>query len=428
MRWLLVVALLVAESAGVSAQRPAASDRPGYLYVWATAMDTAPTIADTAYRPRRLGVFLAAVDLRDGSPTRGRVVHAVMAADTAARNAHHTEHALAADGLLFANDFGAGRTYRFDLRTAGAPRLVGDFTTAGPYAFPHSFVRLANGHVLATYQRRAAGSPPGGLVELARDGTAIRWTSAGAAGVDSAVLQPYSIEVIPSLDRVVTTSTSMTEDVGVHVQVWRLSDLRLLHTLALPEAPAAPADHAGHAMPRRSARDTSAAEMHHLYPGEPRLLADGRSVMLGTFTCGVYLLTGVERTRPRLAFAGALPGGSCAVPARVGRWWVQTVPSLHGLVSLDVSDPAHPREASRLAFGAAVRAHWLSADASGSLLAMDSGIPTDPRVYLVALDRRTGALAPDATLPVIDLARVDVPGLGIVRAAPHGAVFGATRP
>jgi len=30
----------------------------------------------------------------------------------------------------------------------------GSVTTAGPYAYPHSFVRLANGDRLATYQKK----------------------------------------------------------------------------------------------------------------------------------------------------------------------------------------------------------------------------------------------------------------------------------
>jgi hypothetical protein len=55
---------------------------------------------------------------------------------------------------------------------------------------------------------------------------------------------------------------------------------------------------------------------------------------------------------------------------------------------------------------------------------MDGGAAVDPRLYLVTLDARSGALAPDASMPSVDLSHVDVPGLGVVRAIPHGAVFG----
>ncbi len=390
---------------------------PEFVHVWATAMDTS-----TTPRAVRRGVVLLTIDVRDGSPTRGRVVHTLLAAVTAGRDAHHTEHALATDGILFANDFGAGRTYRFDLQTPGAPRLLGDFTTAGPFGYPHSFVRLPNGNVLTTFQRAADGPSPGGLVEVRRDGTPVRWASAAAPGLDAGAIQPYSLEVIPALDRVVITSTSMVADIGVHVQIWRLSDLTLLHTIPIPEASPsqAAAPHAGHGAPA----DSVDVQPRHLFPGEPRLLADGRTVMLGTFTCGLYRLTGIDGDAPRLEFTRAFPGRDCAVPLRIGQWWIQTVPADRSLIALDVTDPSRPREAARLAFAAGVTPHWLAADASGTRLVMTSGSPLDARLHLVRFDPATGTLAPDATLPAVDLSRVEVAGLGVVRIVPHGSVFG----
>jgi hypothetical protein len=146
--------------------------------------------------------------------------------------------------------------------------------------------------------------------------------------------------------------------------------------------------------------------------------------MLGTFTCGLYRLTDIASATPRLDYVSAFPGMDCAVPARVGRWWVQTVPALHALVALDVGDPARPREVSRLVFDSVVTPHWLATDASGERLVMDAGSPADPRVHLARLDRATGALRPDPTTPTIDLSRLTIPGLGIRLVVPHGAVFG----
>jgi hypothetical protein len=112
----------------------------------------------------------------------------------------------------------------------------------------------------------------------------------------------------------------------------------------------------------------------------------------------------------------------------VGRWWVQTVPAEHALVVLDVAAPRRPREASRLAWDARVTPHWLAADAAGRRLVMTSGQPADPSLHLVTLDPATGALAADGALPRVDLSRVDVPGLGVVRLVPHGVVFGPAAP
>ena len=382
----------------------ATAQTPTYLHVWGTALDTAPSVSDSTRSPRRRGVVLATFDLRNGA-----LVKAILA-DSAGRSAHHTEHALPADNQLFANDFGPGRTHRFDLSKAGAPILLGSFTTAGPFGMPHSFALLPNGNVLATYQGQTVGGPPGGIAELRRDGSAVRWARAAAVGVDSTHIQPYSLEVIPGLDRVVTTSTSMVSDVGMHIQIWRLSDLALLHTLAVPAAPSS----------HQHEHNDSAKHDHHLFPGEPRLLADGRTVMLGTFTCGLYTITDLDRAQPKLSFTSSFPGENCAVPARIGKYWIQTVPQLRALVVLDVADPARPREHARLTFDAPVNPHWLAADAGGRYLAMNSGSANDPRIHIVRFDERTGALNRDRA---IELGRISVPALGIVRIAPHGTIF-----
>ncbi len=312
------------------------SESPDYLYVWATARDTilsAPVDGDTTANRNARGVVLLTIDLRGNSPTEGRVIGALLV-DSAGRSAHHTEHSLATDGLLFANDFGTGLTHRFDLNVADAPKYQGSFSTAGPFAYPHSFARIPGGNVLATYQWQGYRQPPGGLAELRRDGSVVRWAHAATPGIAAEQLQPYSVEPVIALDRVVTTSTSMVDDAGVHVQIWRLSDLTLLHTIEVPPSP----DHVGHAAVNEDSSHAHVKE-HHRLPGEPRLLADGRTVMLGTFTCGLYVLSDIDGDAPRLEFVHAFPGADCGVPARIGSFWLQTVPALRAIVVLDVSDP-----------------------------------------------------------------------------------------
>jgi hypothetical protein len=76
-----------------------------------------------------------------------------------------------------------------------------------------------------------------------------------------------------------------------------------------------------------------------------------------------------------------------------------------------------------LSVGAEVRPHWLAATSSGKRLVVNSGSDADPRLYLVRFDPSTGALSRDPSLPVLDVSRVSVPGLGVIRGAPHGTVF-----
>ena len=389
-----VVAALVACTSVANAQSPA----PAYLYVWSGTADTSQHAA-----------FMAAFDLRPGTATTGKIVKVVYAGP--GNGPHHTEHQLEADGVLFANDFGSGTTFRFDLATPGDPKLLGSFTTAGPYAYPHSFVRLANGDRLATYQKKIDGSEPGGLVELKPDGTALRWASAAPANGDSTQLVPYSLDVLATMDRVVSTSTSMTEITGVHVQVWQLSDLKLLQTIEVPIA----GEHALHA-----SHDAD----HHMLPGEPRTLADGKTVMFGTFTCGLYRVTDVA-TAPKVDFVYSFPGKWCAVPVVVGKYWVWTVPELRSVVALDVSNPAKPKEVSRLMLGESMEPHWMAKDESGTRLVVNTGgHGGDARMYLLRINPKTVALSRDPKTPVLEMGMVEVPGIGDMVPRPHGAVFG----
>ena len=395
-----------ADPAGGHEARPYGDTGDGgaqWLYAWTASADTMHATA-----------FLAVIDLREGSPTAGRVVR-VVTTGPGARGTHHTEHQLQPDRLLFANDFGAGHSFVFDLNDPARPVIHARFTTAGPYGWPHSFVRLPNGNRLVTYQWQAAkfNSPPGGIAEVRTDGSIVRWASARTSDAPAGQITPYSLEILPALDRVVTTSTSMVADSGVHLQVWRLSDLTLLRTLVMPGG--RPAGMA--AMPGMG-DDTMP---HHLFPGEPRVLADGKTVMLGTFTCGVYTVTGLDTDQPVVTPVYAFPGENCAVPVTMGRWWLQTVPALHAVVALDVSDPAHPREVSRIALGDSVAPHWLASDLTGRRLVMNTG--KGSRLYLLRFDPATGALTPDPVLPVLDLSAVEVPGMGVVRGVPHGTVF-----
>src|SRR5215470_11498151 len=147
------------------------------------------------------------------------------------------------DGYLMANAFESGRTMVFDLRDPLHPSLVTSFGDLDGYMHPHTYVRLANGHVLATFQYHGGHDPKadgGGLVELDDRGKIIRSGSAMDPNAKSELIRPYSLVVVSALDRVVSTNTSMhfkTDGETRTVQIWRLSDLKLLRTIPLPPGP-----------------------------------------------------------------------------------------------------------------------------------------------------------------------------------------------
>jgi hypothetical protein len=337
-RWLAAVLLVVSQTvARGQSQAPAP-----YLYVWAGDADTLQSD------------FLTLIDVRPGSPTFARVL-STMPVGARATVPHHTEHQVERERLLFANGFAAGRTFRVDLTRPDAPRLSGSFTELGGFSFPHSFVRLPNGNMLGTFQGRGAKNvPPGGLVELDRQGRFVRGTSARTQAFDSTHMRPYSLTVLPAIDRVVSTSTDMREDFGAHLQIWRLSDLALLQTIELPTTRAGD----GHVHDPAASRRRGPSSLS----GGAQTLGDGRTVLLATFTCGFYRVTEIASASPRVEFLRAFGGENCAVPVLVGSMWVQTIPDEHALVTLDISDSGHPREIGRVAFDSTFGPHWLAFD------------------------------------------------------------------
>src|SRR2546423_9093097 len=210
-RWTPVVVSLFAAAASAHAQTNKSSD---YLYAWTASADT--TQPD----------FLAVFDARPSSASYGQQM-ATVPVPGRKNHPHHTEYQMPADRLLFANGFATGQTFIFDTKDPAHPSVAEQFGDVAGMMHPHSFVRLPNGNVLATFQMQhdSLGVEPGGIAELTNRGRLVRWTSANGAGVDRRV-RPYSAVIIPKLDRIVTTTTDMDgKSLIPTVQLWRLSGL-----------------------------------------------------------------------------------------------------------------------------------------------------------------------------------------------------------
>lgn len=392
----------------VSGCSPAATTREsgGSTHVFAWAWDVDKKADD----------FLAVLDVDRASATYGQVLRTLPA--PGGRGAHHVEYEMSTR-QLFANSFETGHTFVFDLSDLVHPRLFSDFGDAGPYSHPHSFARTPSGTVLATYQGLAGDHrASGGLVELDSRGRMLRATSA-ASTLDPGI-RPYSLAVLPQVDRVVTTSADMHGvAVGRSVQVWRLSDLALLHTVLLPPGPRGD---------------------EPLHPAEVRALGDGTSVMVATFRCGLYVLSDLDGI-PVATLARSFPWSAvkgedtdCNVPVRSGRFWVQPVGTTGSLVVLDVSTPEKPVIADELAFGVDARPHWLALEPGGKRVVMTGGGTLAGGVYLIDMDPDTGKLrlardlpATGSGIPGIRYDRDEWPHGKTGPAFAHGAVFDSAK-
>ena len=385
-----------------AAAQPAGT--PGhYLFVW------------TGDEAQQGNDFMLVID---ADPASARFGQAVASAATEQRSArtHHTEYVMSESGMLFANDHDAGRTFIFDLRDPLRPRLAASFGNLAGYSHPHSFARLPNGNVLATFQHsehgahHAATARTGGLVEINEAGEAIRSASSAdpAFAASDSNLMPYSLAVLPELDRVLVTNSSMhaTDQDANTYQLWRLSDLTLLRTDYLDPGP------------RRYG---------HMTPQEPRVGPDG-AVYVQTFSCGIERVTGLETEAPQAVLVHHFPGNWCGVPTIVGRYLVQSVPDIHGYIVIDIADGARPVEVSRLTISDSYLPHWTAWDERTRRLVVTSNAAGD-RMYLLKLDESTGTLSIDNTFrgadgePGFSFARREWPHGWTGQGRAHGAVF-----
>ena len=323
--------------------------------------------------------------------------------DTRKGYSHHTEHVMPRGGLLFANGFGAGRTWIFDLRSPLKPAVVASFGDANGMMHAHSFERLPNGNVLATYQRGDHhNTTPGGIAEIGKDGRILR-TSSAVDPTNKTFVRPYSLAIVPRLDRVVTTTADMdSKGVSETVQIWRLSDLKLLKTVPLPAGPRG---------------------KEQLDSAEPRLLGDGKTVLVSTFNCGLFRIIGLETDAPSAEFIHDFGTGECALPVVSGHYWVQTDTGLPGLISLDIANPAKPRVVDRLKLGEDELPHWISLSPDGRRIVISSGGKAlEKRLLMATIDPRTGKMAFDKRFSV-SFDRQSWPHGDSGPAIPHGAVF-----
>lgn len=408
--WLLGSAVALVSCLLLAAVSPPQHSR--YLFAWAMQARH-PHASDAgldtghfdAYR-QSLGLgkdFLAVFDVAPGARPFGKLVAMLAVGD--ATMAHHTNYALPPNDVLYANDWLGNHTYVFNLSDPLHPRLLRSFEGVGSFGWPHSFAYLSNGNTLATFQYSGGfNRAPGGLVEFDPQGRVLKTSPAADPRMDPNI-RPYSIAVVEKLNRVVTTSADMLGAQTSHVaQIWRLSDLKLLRTVALPKPQGT------EQMSAPDAVDSS----------EPRILADGHTVVVPTFNCGLFLVRNLAGDQPALEHIYDFGYRVCEIPVVVGPYLVEAMESGHAIVSLDMRDPEHPREVSRILLKPDEYPHWLAVEPGGNRIVITGYGALDTYALFATIDRQTGKLKLEPHS--INFTR-DWPDGWKGSAMPHGAVF-----
>jgi hypothetical protein len=372
-----------------------------YLYVW----------AGTGHDSTRGLDMVTVIDANPASKTYGAVV-AALTVDSSGLMPHHTEYQLPAQSPFFANDYTGDKTFLIDFSNPPKPRLAGRVPAVPGGRRVHTLIRLPSGHLLATYQfgdGKVTGDP-GGLVEFDANGKLVQSSSSRDPAFPDAKIRTYGLTVLPKIDRAVTTSSPMDDERPADVvQVWRLSDLKLLKTIKLEITP----------------------DSTQMNPFEMRTLADG-SVLMNTYHCGFYRLTDLA-TNPKITRVFGLhqpENFGCSVPLVAGKFWIMPIAYAHRYVTLDISNPAHPVEVANLPTDTTFYPHWIAADPSSDRVVVTDQGDGPPMVMVAHLDRSTGRLSWDerfrdagAAKPGVSYHRMSWPNGVKGMAMPHGALF-----
>ncbi|WP_058022793.1 hypothetical protein [Pseudohongiella spirulinae] len=321
----------------------------------------------------------------------------------------------------------------FDLSVPDAPRLVDELAPVPGYEFPHSFLRLDDGQVLATMQYGDGSVPgnPGGLVRFDKDANLISTTSAADPAFEGEQIRPYHVEVIPASDRVVTTSRTMrifTEQAADVVQIWRLSDLALLHTLQVPRGEPTSSPECVFGIGDICEAGQYPAEAQ---PFESRVMNDG-SVLMNTLMCGLYRMNGIDTSEPGIELVLNYPNlFGCSVPTTIGDFMVLPVMFSETILVFDISDPTDIKEVSRFDTPG-YQPHWAATDPGASrIVVTSSGMAPTYTVLIFDFDAEAGKLSLDESFGAAEFPRAGVsfyreswPHGDTGTAVPHAALFG----
>jgi len=376
-----------------------------YLYVWAGDEDG------------KQSDFMAVYDVYPSSTNFGQVISTTPVGMSNSMP-HHLEYQLPAAGeFLFGNAHHHETVLLFDTRDSTHPTVARTLPAVPPLRYPHDFIRLPSGNLLVGYLRSDGPSPlagdstmpggHGGIAEFTPTGELVRWRSAADSTSTSTVpIRPYAFALLPALDRFVVTSALMMEDTSASVvQMWRMSDLTLLRTLNVPEA----LDSSG-----KSIKGSNGL------PFEPRVLPDG-SVFFNSYYCGFYRLTDVMNNptiNPVYGIDMPDQEKACGIPLLIGNYWIMAIGRLNSLVTLDISDPTHPREVQRLYADSVFRPHWLAYDEGGRRVIAGAENGGEGRMLMADFHPATGQLTWNEALRGKDGLR----GLSFTSTQwPHGA-------
>ncbi len=343
--------------------------------------------------------FVMIMDVDPSSETRGTPVSS-LAIGHKASMPHHMEYVAPPKGeAIFMNAHHHELSMLVDVSDPQNIAIEKMFKPPAPLRFPHDYTRTPEGNRLVGFLRSEGDSPDpseatspgnhGGIAEYNNDGELLRTASAAVAGSQKAI-RPYAFALLPEKDRLVVTSAPMMERSWADVvQIYKYSDLSLLHTIELP---------VGRLKNGKAIEGSQAAGFG------PRILDDG-SVFLNSYGCAFYHLSNIASDKPELKMVHALKTkeseskntirGACGIPLRINQYWVQPVGHMNAVVVFDITNPGAPEQVFKLRTPKAFRPHWLAKDPLSNRLILGAELGGEQGFFMLRFDENTGSLGFD---------------------------------
>jgi hypothetical protein len=395
--WIATYSLGFALAGSLTSPTPRASKKQ-YLLVW------------TGDEDRRASDFLAVVDATPDSAAYGKVLHTIPVGSTG-NEPHHVPTEFFPGGRIIANGFLTSREFTFDVSDPVKGRLIHVDEPDGSrtLAYGHSFYERPDGTIVSTYQITArTGTPPGGLVLFDHDGKFMREVSASDPQSPCVTL-PYGITGKADIDRLVTGTYSMVpyKDDPLPkencLQIWRMSDLKLLQTVMLPKSD--------------RGKTVFAYTDGNAMTWEPRFLhgKGNQSVIDTTLQGTLFLCQGVGSKTPKCHLLYDLGDTIAGVPVitKDNHYYVIPLVFQRRIVVLDISDLSRPKEIDSIGFGfdpsnpKRLRSdigHFIAINKDETRIAFSAYLFDLPqmemaagssRVYMFKFDPRTGHISYD---------------------------------
>ena len=125
-------------------------------------------------------------------------------------------------------------------------------------------------------------------------------------------------------------------------------------------------------------------------------MADARTVLMNTYTCGFHRISDLDK-EPKIERVMRMEKKNfgCSVPVMAGKYMLMPIAYAHRFATLDISDPAHPKEVSSVATDSTFFPHWAAIEPGTDRVVFSDQGDGRPLIMIGQLDRLTGRLRID---------------------------------